>query len=463
MKKLLLTLLITVMVLSPTYIAFAGVGVSINNAPVQFSEQSGSPFIDQANRTQVPFRQTMETFGCKVNWDNVARMAIAEKDGIKVEVPIGRDYIIKNGRQLYNDTAALIKDGRTYLPIRAVLEAFGSEVSWDNNSQTVVALASPTAIDEAMTIHFIDVGQGDSIFIDYAEFEILVDAGPKSAGSTVVNYINPYVDGNLDVVVATHEHADHIGGFPAVLNAYTADRIIDNGRTLDTKAYSEYIAAVQAHNAEYITSKDAQNYSFFIGDDASYRIIQMSGDYTDPNNNSLISLLSYGNVQVLLMGDAEESIEKANLDKFSQVEILKAGHHGAKGSSTTEFLNVIKPETVIVSAAMGNIYKLPHFSAMQRFSEIRAMTYGTFNSGPIIVTTNGSSYNINTSNVITVADAGDNAGSLTQSEVKYIGNSNTKKYHLPACTAVDKISIKNLVYFNALPQEYDACKLCNPI
>lgn len=480
MRKLLSTFMVAVMVLSSASVAFAGVGVSINNKPVQFSEQSGSPFVDGSYRTQVPFRATMEAFGATVDWDNTNRIAIAEKDGVKVEVPIGQKYIFKNGTRIDNDTAALVKDGRTYLPIRVVLEAFGARVDWDAGNQTVLAFTD-SILGETMTIHFIDVGQGDSIFIDYNDFEVLIDAGPRSAGSTVANYIRPYVDGNLDIVVATHEHEDHIGGLPTVLSTYTVDKIIDNGRNATTRIYSDYIAAVQAQNAEYLTPKDAQTFSFFIGDNASYRILQMSGSYSDPNNNSLVSLLSYGDVQVLFMGDAEQAVEKANLNKFSDIEILKAGHHGSGTSSSTEFLSVTKPETVIISAATGNTYRHPHLAAMQRFSKVGAKTYGTFKSGSIVATTNGSSYSLNTSAALVDTDAGDyssnsqnapvqpnipsannNNNAVTQSEAKYVGNSNTKKFHAPTCRYVKTIKNEHLMYFKTAPQGYGACKVCNP-
>jgi hypothetical protein len=87
----------------------SGIRINIDNRPVHFAPNSGEPFVDQANRTQVPFRSTMESFGCVVNWDGDHQTAVAEKDGTVVEVPIGKPYIKKNGQQIANDTAALIK------------------------------------------------------------------------------------------------------------------------------------------------------------------------------------------------------------------------------------------------------------------------------------------------------------------------------------------------------------------
>lgn len=487
MKRFLSTIALAgMMVLSSVSLAFADINVSIDNVFVQFTPESGSPFIDSAGRTQVPFRATMESFGAAVSWDSVSQTAIAEKDGTKVEVPIGQNYVLKNGTRIENDTAALIKDGHTYLPIRAVLEAFGAQVNWDIGKQTVVALTDSLS-GENMTIHFIDVGQGDSILIDYKSFEILIDAGPSSAGSTVVNYIKPYIDGNLDIVVATHGDADHIGGMATVLKAYRADKIIDNGRIGSTKTYNNYIAAVQDQNTDYISIDHTQSLFVVIDANISYQTIATVGTYDDSNNNSLVSMISYGDVQALFMGDAEQPVEEASLSKFSPVEILKAGHHGSSTSSSTDFLNTVTPETVIVSAATGNSYMHPHLAAMQRFARVGAKVYGTFKSGSITVTTDGTDYKLNTETVITEKDAGNyngngatvstqpstsetngsstvngSAGTVTASEAAYIGNSSTKKYHLPSCKYAAKISSQNVVYLQSVPEGYEPCKICNP-
>lgn len=137
MKKLLSVLISATLVLV-SFIPVYAINVKINGQEVQYSTESGTPFVDQASRTQVPFRATMEAFGATVTWNKENQTAIAQKNGITVKVPIGENYIIKDGQQIKNDTAALIKDNRTYLPIRAVLEAFGANVSWNENTQSVI-------------------------------------------------------------------------------------------------------------------------------------------------------------------------------------------------------------------------------------------------------------------------------------------------------------------------------------
>lgn len=153
MKKFLLTLsLVFVLVLS-SFVVFAEpnqIIVRIDSVEVEFNQDTGVPFIDENNRTQVPFRATLEQYGAEVNWNNETRTAIATVGDITIEVPIGEYYILKNGEQISTDTVAVIKDNRTYLPIRPVIEAFGSEVQWDKELNTVVITKEPFDAKEVL-------------------------------------------------------------------------------------------------------------------------------------------------------------------------------------------------------------------------------------------------------------------------------------------------------------------------
>ena len=471
-----LSILVAIFIVASSFIPSYATNISIDNQTVQFNQTSGAPFIDQANRTQVPFRQTMEQFGCTVSWDSGNNIAVAQKDGVTVQVPIGASYIIKDGKQIANDTAALIKDNRTYLPIRAVLEAFGAEVGWDDNTQTVQVFTDSKG--QIMTIHFIDVGQGDSIFIDYGDYEALIDAGNNADGALVVNYIKPYVEGNLELVIATHAHEDHIGGLDNVLEAYQVSALIDSGDSSDTATFNDYLTAVSSEpNCDYMADEDM---TIDMGGGATLKIIEALDGQSNINDDSVIALLDYNNFEALFPGDSESAAEAACLSKLYDIDVLKAGHHGSRTASTINFLNILKPDTVIISAGLGNQYGHPHQEALQRFSNIRASVYGTFKSGTVILTTTGNTYSLNTSNQVTVNDAGDKTtttpqtitnttpptNTVTQSQAAYIGNSNTKKFHTLNCRYVDSINAEHIVNFSqradAISQGYVPCKVCNP-
>ncbi|HYE69201.1 MAG TPA: stalk domain-containing protein [Anaerovoracaceae bacterium] len=394
-------------IISPRNVYASEINININNQPVQFLQNSGEPFIDQANRTQVPFRLTMESFGCAVSWDNENQTAIAEKDGTIVTVPIGESYIMKDGEKIANDTAALIKDSRTYLPIRAVLEAFGAFVEWQPDTQSVmVSTIDPNKI---MTVHFLDVGQADSIFIDMGSYEILIDGGNNADGPLVVNYLKPYVDGNLELIVATHAHEDHIGGLDNVISAYQIDTIIYSDETSSTISFNDfYHAAISEPNCKLIGDSDK---TIDLGYGAQFKTIEMGDGLKDPNENSVVSMIDYNDIEVLFMGDLEATTEMNNLGKFSDIDVLKVGHHGSRTSSSQAFLDIIRPDVSIISAGLTNKYSLPNADIIARLHSMDSVIYGTFRSGNIILTTDGEQYRLNTNLLLTSEDAGAPASS----------------------------------------------------
>lgn len=389
-------------IISPVNVYASEINIKINDQTVQFAQDSGKPFLDQANRTQVPFRSTMESFGCAVSWDSGNQTAIAKKNGTVVKVPIGESYIIKNGQQIKNDTAALIKDNHTYLPIRAVLEAFGASVKWQPDTQSVM-VSTDDPVD-FMTVHFIDVGQADSIFIDLGSYEILIDGGNNSDGPLVVNYLRPYVDGDLELIVATHAHEDHVGGLDAVISAYQIDQIIYSDETSSTVSFRDFLhAAATEPDCKFTGDSDM---IFDLGHGAQFKIMELGDGNKEPNENSVVSMIDYHDIEVLFMGDLEAMTEKNNLGKFSDIDVLKVGHHGSRTSTSQAFLDIIKPEVSIISAGLNNNYSLPNADIITRLHSINSAVYGTFRSGNIIMTTDGYQYSFNTNTQLTSEDAG---------------------------------------------------------
>lgn len=141
MKKHLLLILSLLLVFSITSNADS-INITVDNQTVQFNDDLGYPYIDSNNRTLVPFRIILEKFGATVGWESETKTGIATKDGIEVKVPIGQSYILKDNEQITNDTMAVIKDGRTYLPIRVVIEALGGRVEWVSDTKTVALYTS---------------------------------------------------------------------------------------------------------------------------------------------------------------------------------------------------------------------------------------------------------------------------------------------------------------------------------
>ncbi len=150
-KRILSFILILAMVVFPTMsLAEGGPAVNIDSTRIEFTEDSGVPFIDKNYRTLVPVRLTMEAYGVEVEWNAETETAILKKGDIVVEIPVGKSHILVNGELIETDTESINKDGRVYLPIRAVVESFGSEVQWNQETQTVNILS--TVADARATI-----------------------------------------------------------------------------------------------------------------------------------------------------------------------------------------------------------------------------------------------------------------------------------------------------------------------
>jgi len=222
---------------------------------------------------------------------------------------------------------------------------------------------------------------------------MLIDGGDTDTG--VVQYLKSKGITRLDVVVATHPHADHIGGLVQVLKAIPVAKVITNGQPTTTKTYENFLDAIAAAKSEYVEVKRGDiirlgNIQFTVLSPAS-----IIGD--DLNNNSLVLRLVYGKVSFLFDGDAqaeaEASMAASSVSPVSAT-ILKVGHHGSRTSSSPAFLSLVKPEVAIYSAGRNNAYGHPHPETLAALAAVGATVYGTDVNGTVIVTTDGNTFKV---------------------------------------------------------------------
>lgn len=240
-----------------------------------------------------------------------------------------------------------------------------------------------------VTVYFFDVGQGDSIFIDTDGLDVLIDGGPRSAGATLMGYLNGLHVSHVDVVVATHPHEDHIGGLITVLgSSITVNTVLYNGEVAATQVYSDFISLAQG---KIEIAERGQVYVL----DANVNFTVLSPvqplEFSDVNSNSIVLRLQAVNVAFLFTGDAtfeaENSMLNAGLNFESQV--LKVAHHGSRYATSTEFLNEVNPAYAVISAGLNNPYGHPHNETIQRLLNKGVTVYGTYVSGTLIMSTDG--------------------------------------------------------------------------
>lgn len=257
----------------------------------------------------------------------------------------------------------------------------------------LAALWATTGPDGLLHVAFLDVGQGDAIFIETPSGrQVLVDGGRyPTAVLDELGQQMPFWDRSIDVVIATHPDEDHIAGLVAILERYDVGLLVTNGALPDG---DPTFTALKAAAAERGTPVHATTQGETLPLDGAELIILHPGtgfQAEGTNEQSIVARLTYGDLSVLLTGDAEEEAERAMLAAGLPVvsTVLKAGHHGSNGSSSEEFLAAVRPQVAIISAGMDNSFGHPHPAVLARMAEVGAVVLRTDEAGTIEVISDG--------------------------------------------------------------------------
>ena len=244
---------------------------------------------------------------------------------------------------------------------------------------------------EDLKVHFLDVGQGDSIFIELPTNEtILIDASIKDASNKIINYLREENVSKIDYVFATHPHSDHIGGMSAVIKAFDIGQIYMPKAVTTTKTYENLLLTIKDKNLKIKAAKAGN--TIIDTDDLKLVVLAPNQDsYESLNNYSIVLKLTYKEKSFLFMGDAETLSDK-EITGDIQADVLKVGHHGSRTSTSQAFLNKVNPSYAVISVGLNNDYKHPHQEVIDRLEKKNIKIYRTDQNGDIIFTTDG--YNI---------------------------------------------------------------------
>lgn len=269
-------------------------------------------------------------------------------------------------------------------------------------NETVKTEKIPVTSGHEMQVHFIDVGQGDSILIESPSGKtMLIDGGVKGAGQQIVSYLKELGINKLDIVVATHPDADHIGGLIPVLDNMTIEQFYDSGKVHTSQTFEEMLTRIDEKNIPYHVPKIGDDIEF--DKDVNVKVLNANDQATDNNDASIVLKMTYGNVSFLLTGDAGVALEKEMLQYDVKATVLKAGHHGSNTSSSEEFIQAVKPEVTILSYGEDNKYGHPHAEIVDRLQAIGSKIYATADLGTITVSTDGVNYTVNGKETSSVA------------------------------------------------------------
>ena len=266
----------------------------------------------------------------------------------------------------------------------------------------IISFLLPNSKINHLSIHTIDVGQGDSILIQTPNNKnILIDGGDENSYYIISNYLKKQNVKNIDYLIATHFDSDHIGGLDNIVENFKISNVYAPNYKCDTISYQNLINSCFNKNLKlnYLSKGDFIK----IEDDIKLNVLSPSYIQDDNNLNSIVFKINYKNKSFLFTGDAEASNELnlINTYELSDVDFLKVGHHGSGSSTTPEFIEEVSPDIAVISCGYKNNYGHPHKSTLDTLEENNVLTYRTDLLGDIVFYSDGEiiytnkNYNLN--------------------------------------------------------------------
>ena len=337
------------------------------------------------------------------------------------------------------------------------------------NGGSADVIPSPAAsagqtLDEnaPLQVHFLDVGQALSVLVECDGQFMLYDGGNVDDGSLVVSYLQQQGVEELQYVFCSHAHEDHVGGLAAALAYFPAHHVYAPVTEADTKCFRDFVKYTQQQGLS--VEVPAAGTVWQLG---SATITQLGpvAQYSDTNDTSLVLRLDYGSTSFLLTGDMEADAERdlVNTGANLKADVLQVGHHGSSTSTSYIFLNSVLPEMGVISCGANNKYGHPHEETLSILRDAGVDVYRTDLLGTITIGSDGQNYTVGTEHTATDAQLNptDPAASGTAQQ-GYIGNVNSKKFHLPSCPNLpaEKNQILFSSYDEAVAAGYTPCGTC---
>lgn len=249
---------------------------------------------------------------------------------------------------------------------------------------------TPDIPEGQLTVRFIDVGQGDCELLSADGGTVLIDAGPTSAQYSLTSYLSRCVS-QIDYLILTHPHEDHIGGAAQVIGNFDVRNVIMPDAVSDSASFSKLLDAMEDKNISGILAEPGSEYT--LGELKITILAPLSDEYEDTNNYSIVLRADYGEDSFLFTGDAETPVEKELLTAYPShmldCDVLKVGHHGSTTSSSAAFLDAVTPEIAVIEVGKDNDYGHPKEKILSRLSEYTSQIYRTDTDSTVVLVSNG--------------------------------------------------------------------------
>ncbi len=251
-----------------------------------------------------------------------------------------------------------------------------------------------------LTVSFLNIGQGDAIFIDAPNGnQMMIDGGPPKVALRELGRVMPFYDRSIDTLLVTNPDADHMGGFIDVVNSYKIARVIEPGTESPTATYAALEKAIEDEGAEKIIARRGMRIVLDREHGVVFTVLFPDRDVSGLTTNmgSVVGKLSYGDTCIIFPGDAPQAIEEyvVSLDGDNlKCQALKVGHHGSRTSSSNAFLAAVSPAFAVISAGLHNKYGHPHKEVLDELNNFEIRTLGTYKEGRVTLVSDGVSVSV---------------------------------------------------------------------
>ena len=363
--------------------------------------------------------------------------------------------------------------GNNYFKLRDLGSALGFGVDYDEATRTMLVDTENTSEGNPFSVLFIDCGQGDAALVGCDGHYMLIDGGDSGNSQRIYSVLRDRGVTQLDVLVATHPHEDHVGGLPAAMSYASADRVYCSVTEAEGSRFSTFKRYADEKSGGITVPKAGDGWT--LGR-ASVQILVLNAGESE-NDRSIVLKVTCGQVSFLFTGDAGAAAEAALLSGGAELhaDVLKVAHHGSSSAGTAAFLNAVSPDYAVISVGRSNPYGHPAQETLDALHSRGTQIFRTDLNGDILFTSDGTRIFVSSAKS---ADAESllhgqgspedgAAGQSGQNTGSYVVNTNSGIFHRPSCTSVKRMSEKNKWEFTGTRREltdmgYEPCQNCRP-
>ena len=325
-------------------------------------------------------------------------------------------------------------------------------------AQPEPTLAPSSTGNNVLTVHYIDVGQADCILLETDGQFMLIDGGNRDDSQLVVSYLEQQGVQELEAVVCTHAHEDHVGGLPSVLAVYPTKTVYAPTKTYSSNIFDKFVYYTDQQGLTITIP--APGDSFQLGQ-AKVTVMGPVKSYAETNDTSIVLMVDFLETRFLFTGDMEKEAENDMLDYWGETynwncDVLKSGHHGSSTSSSYRLIYETDPESIVISVGKDNSYGHPHRETVALYKDAGIPAFRTDELGHVIATTDG--YQV----TLTWEKQNAQPEDVEAADLSYIGNKNSKKLHLSTCSGLPKAENQVIFedYNEAIAAGYTPCSSC---